>query len=315
MAMAERYTMKLKDIVAEHELQIVHASKTYETCVVDNWDVSRPSLQLTGFYDYFEPTKIQMLGKMEIAYLNTLGPELLYNRVDNFFRRRPVAIVLCHRVPVLPVIIDAALRYDVNVFSTELSTSAFEAQLILTLRTHMAPRLSIHGVLVEVHGEGMLITGESGIGKSETALELVKRGHRLIADDSVDIRRMNRRDLVGQSPPMIRYLMELRGIGIVDIRRIFGVSSVLESCKIDLVIHFEHWKSGVVYNRLGLEDETTSYLGVKVPLITVPVAPARNLAIILEVAAINNRQKRMGFNAAADLVERHDKTIDNNWNG
>ena len=311
--MTQNYTMKLRDIAAEHELHVAHAAGSYDVCEVTSPDVARASLQLTGFFDYFDPEKIQIMGKMEMAYLRTLGEEEMVQRVDDLMAHKPVALVICHRVPPHPDLIDAAKRHDVNVLTTDLNTSSFMAQVINTLRTKMAPRVSVHGVLVEVHGEGLLITGESGIGKSETALELVKRGHRLIADDSVDVLRMYRHELVGEAPEMIRYLMELRGVGIIDVRRIYGIGSVLERSKIDLVVNFERWDQDKTYNRLGLEEETTNYLGVKVPLITIPVAPARNLAIILEVAAMNNRQKRMGFNAGADLVGRHDRSIDSGW--
>ena len=311
--MSDKRTVKLTELVEEHELHVAHAASNFETCEITSRDVSRPSLQLAGFYDYFDPEKLQLMGKMEMAYLQTLPEDEMISRVNALMERKPVAIVICHRVPPHPDIIDAAKRYDINVLTTDLNTSSFTARLIMMLSTRMAPRISVHGVLVEVHGEGLLITGESGIGKSETALELVKRGHRMVADDSVDVLRMGRRELIGEAPEMIRYLMELRGVGIIDVRRIYGVGAVLERSKIDLVVNFEHWKQDTVYDRLGLEEETISYLGVKVPLITVPVAPARNLAIILEVAAINNRQKRMGFNAAADLIGRHDANIDKGW--
>ena len=204
---------------------------------------------------------------------------------------------------------EAARKYDTTLLTTDVETSEFVAQVINTLRNHLAPRSTVHGVLVQVHGEGLLITGDSGIGKSETALELVKRGHRLVADDAVEIRRMNRTTITGSAPKMIRYLMELRGVGIIDVRHIYGVGAVLPYCQIDLVVNFEHWDPTKMYDRLGIEDETTSLLGVDIPQITVPVAPARNLAIILEVAAINNRQKKIGYNTAANFVEQHDKRV------
>lgn len=308
-----RYTMKLKDVVEEHALTVVHAADDYETCTISTYNVARPGLQLAGFYDYFQPDQIQIMGKMEMAYLRNLTEEERKRSIDVYMSHGLCAVVICHRVPVDSDIVDAARRYNINLFTTDLGTSAFMAQLINTLRTNLAPRITVHGVLIEVHGEGVLITGDSGIGKSETALELVKRGHRLVADDAVEILRMSRTQVVGAAPEMIRYLMELRGVGVIDVRRIYGVGAVLENSKIDLVVNFEKWDNDKNYDRLGLEEETTSFLGVKVPHITVPVAPARNLAIILEVAAINNRQKRMGFNAAADLAMRHDVSVDNGW--
>lgn len=311
--MEQKYTMKLSQLVAEHDLRIIHSASNYEECTVSTYDVERPGLQLAGFYDYFRPEQIQIMGKMEMAYLRNLPEDTRKQRIDKYMSHDLSAVIVCHRVPVDSDLVDAAKRYDVNLFTTDLATSAFVAQVINTLRTHLAPRITVHGVLVEIHGEGVLITGDSGIGKSETALELVKRGHRLVADDAVEIRRMSRVQVMGEAPEMIRYLMELRGVGIIDVRKIFGISSVLERSKIDLVVNFEPWDPEKVYDRLGLEDEHVSYLGVKVPHMTIPVAPARNLAIILEVAAANNRQKRMGFNAGEDLTRRHDESIDNGW--
>ena len=307
------YTMKLKSIVKIHELEVVHAASDYETATISTYNVTRPGLQLSGFYDYFQPDQIQIMGKAEMAYLRNLDEAARKNAIDVYMSHGVKVVVVCHRVPLDSDLVDAARRYDVNLFTTDIGTSAFMAQVINTLRTELAPRITVHGVLVEVHGEGLLITGESGIGKSETALELVKRGHRLVADDAVEILRMSRTQVVGAAPEMIRYLMELRGVGVIDVRRIFGVGSVLENSKIDLVVNFERWDDSKTYDRLGLEDESTTFLGVKVPHITVPVAPARNLAIILEVAAMNNRQKRMGFNAALDLAARHDVNVDNGW--
>lgn len=308
-----KYTMKLRDIVQQHSLNVVHAAANFNDCTVSTYNVSRPGMQLAGFYDYYQPEQIQIVGKMEMSYLRSIDEETRVKSIENFMATHPVAVVVCHRVPMDSDIAAAAHKYDVNLMTTDLGTSDFVAQVINTLRVNLAPRITVHGVLVEVHGEGLLITGDSGIGKSETALELVKRGHRLVADDAVEIRRVTQHQVSGAAPEMIRYLMELRGVGVIDVRKIFGVGSILESSKIDLVVNFERWDSEKVYDRLGLEDETTSYLGVKVPQITIPVAPARNLAIILEVAAMNNRQKRLGFNAARDLARRHDVSIDKGW--
>ncbi len=308
-----KYAMKLKDIVKEYELEPIHKSADYEDCKITTYNVTRPGMQLAGFYDFYQASQTQILGRMETAYLATLSEEKKREILDKYMSTKPAAVVLCNNVEIDPAITEAAVKYDVNLFTSDVGTSAFMAQLINTLRTRMAPRMTVHGVLIEIHGEGVLITGDSGIGKSETALELVKRGHRLVADDAVEIRRMTRHQVMGEAPEMIRYLMELRGVGIIDVRKIFGVGSILERSKIDLVVNLEHWDKEKVYDRLGLEEETADYHGVKVPQITVPVAPARNLAIILEVAAINNRQKRLGFNAAADLARRHDINIDNGW--
>ena len=312
--MDTKYKIKLKLIAEEHALNVIHASDDYDTYTISNYNVSRPALQLAGFYDYFYPGEIQIIGKAEMAYLRTLDEAAMEASLDRFFSHHVAAVIVCHRIPPHSLMVEYARKYNTNLLSTDVATSEFLAQLINTLRTHLAPRETVHGVLVQVHGEGLLITGDSGIGKSETALELVKRGHRLVADDAVEVRRMNRTTVSGSAPEMIRYLMELRGLGLIDVRKIYGIGSVLPDCNIDLVVNFEHWDPNKFYDRLGLETETTSFLGVEVPMVTIPVAPARNLAIILEVAAMNNRQKRLGHNTALEFTMQHDSMIDSGWN-
>ena len=312
--MDTNYKVKLKLIAEEHGLQSIHASRDYEDYTISNYNVSRPALQLAGFYDYFYPAEIQVIGKAEMAYLRTLDEETMARSLETFFSHRVSAVIICNRVPPHHLIVEYARKYDTNLLSTDVPTSEFLAQIINTLRTYLAPRTTVHGVLVQVHGEGLLITGDSGIGKSETALELVKRGHRLVADDAVEVRRLNRTTLSGSAPEMIRYLMELRGLGLIDVRKIYGIGAVLPDCNIDLVVHFEHWDQGKQYDRLGIVSEKDSFLGVEVPRVTIPVAPARNLAIILEVAAMNNRQKRLGHNTALEFTQQHDYMIDNGWN-
>ena len=311
--MDTKYKVKLDLIVKEHALTVVHPSSDYDSYTIKNYNVSRPALQLAGFYDYFEPGEIQIIGKAEMAYLRTLDEGARDASLERFFSNRVAAVIVCHRIPPSSSMVEYARKYDTNLMSTDVPTSEFLAQIINTLRTHLAPRETMHGVLVQVHGEGLLITGDSGIGKSETALELVKRGHRLVADDAVEVRRMSRTTVSGSAPEMIRYLMELRGLGLIDVRKIYGIGSVLPDCNIDLVVNFEHWDSNKYYDRLGLETETTSILGVEVPKVTIPVAPARNLAIILEVAAMNNRQKRLGHNTALEFTMQHDAMIDSGW--
>lgn len=308
--MQQKYSIKLSNIVESHGLTKLYESTDFETIEIYSYNISRPSLQFVGFYDYFNTDRIQIMGRAEAAYLRTLDEIEREKMIDGLFSRKIPALVICHRVVPDTMIVEAARRYDVTLLSTDLETSEFLAQLINTLRTHLAPRTTEHGVLVQVHGEGLLIRGESGIGKSEVALELIKRGHRLVADDAVELRRMARHRLTGSAPKMIRYLMELRGLGIIDVRRIYGVGSVLPSCGVDLVVNFVHWDENANYDRLGLEEETTTFLGVSVPQITVPVAPARNLAIILEVAAMNHREKKLGYNAAKEFLRRHDDSID-----
>ena len=310
-----KYSMKLSTLVDTHDLNVIYRSTDYENVEIWNYNISRPSLQFVNFYDYFDPERVQITGKAEAAFLRTLDEAEREKVIDALFARKIPALVVCHRVVPDSLFVDAARRHDVTLLTTDLETSEFVAQVINTLRTHLADRRTEHGVLVQVHGEGLLIQGESGIGKSEVALELVKRGHRLVADDAVELRRMGRSRLMGSAPKMIRYLMELRGLGIIDVRRIYGVGAVLPVCDVDLVVKFVRWEEGADYDRLGLQEETANFLGVSVPQVTIPVAPARNLAIILEVAAMNHREKKLGHNTAKALMERHDQGIDNGWDG
>ena len=310
-----KYSMKLSTLVDTHDLNVIYRSTDYENVEIWNYNISRPSLQFVNFYDYFDPERVQITGKAEAAFLRTLDEAEREKVIDALFARKIPALVVCHRVVPDSLFVEAARRHDVTLLTTDLETSEFVAQVINTLRTHLADRRTEHGVLVQVHGEGLLIQGESGIGKSEVALELVKRGHRLVADDAVELRRMGRSRLMGSAPKMIRYLMELRGLGIIDVRRIYGVGAVLPVCDVDLVVKFVRWEEGADYDRLGLQEETADFLGVSVPQVTIPVAPARNLAIILEVAAMNHREKKLGHNTAKALMERHDQGIDNGWDG
>lgn len=308
--MQHKNTIKLKHIVNAHHLNIAYQSTDYNKVEIDNYNVARPSLQLVGFYDYFDADRLLLWGKAETRFLENMPDGQQVQVVEQLFSRKIPALIVCNKVPLKPVLVNAAQKYDVTLLNTDVDTSELVAHLITTLRSTLAPRLTVHGVLIQVHGEGLLITGESGIGKSEVALELVKRGHRLVADDAVELRRMGGSVLEGCAPKMIRYLMELRGVGLIDVRRIFGVGAVLPAGRVDLVVNFVHWDNDTEYDRLGLEDIYTEYLGVSVPQITVPVAPARNLAIILEVAAMNNRQKKLGYNTAKEFLERHDGSID-----
>ena len=313
--MKRKYSLKLSKLVESHALDILYKSTDYDSVEIWNYNISRPSLQFVDFYDYFDRERIQITGKAEAAYLRTLLPGERERVIDTLFAQKIPALVVCHRVVPDQLFVEAARRHDVTLLSTDLETSEFIAQVIGTLRTHLADRRTEHGVLVQVHGEGLLIQGESGIGKSEAALELVKRGHRLVADDAVELRRMGRTRLIGSAPKMIRYLMELRGLGIIDVRRIYGIGAVLPVCDVDLVVKFVKWEDCSDFDRLGLKEETTSFLSVTIPQVTIPVAPARNLAIILEVAAMNHREKKLGHNAAKDLLERHDLGIEEEEEG
>lgn len=309
--MDKGYPVQLRKIVEDLHLTVINRSPEYESALIHVTAVNRPGLQLAGFYDYFDPRRIQIMGIVETTYLVSMPPEERRMRLDDFLSRRPSAVVVCHGAKPLPECTELAAKYDVNLFLTQEDTSEFMSQVIGLLKQELAPRITRHGVLVEVHGEGLLILGDSGIGKSETALELVKRGHRLIADDAVEIRRVDHNVLFGSAPEMIRYYMELRGIGVIDARRIFGVGSVKPNTRIDLVIKLELWDNEKAYDRLGLTNEYMDILGVRLPVTTIPVHPGRNLAVILELAAMNHRQKEMGFNAATELADTHDRLIDN----
>lgn len=308
--MPGKYSVKLKTIIEEHNLTPLHLSRDYETALVTTTDINRPAMQLTGFYNYFDPKRIQIIGRVESTYLDTLTEEERLESLERFMKYDIAALVICHGVPAFPECIEMAEKYDRNLFITAEDTSAFQADLISSLKKYLAPRITMHGVLVEVYGEGLLITGDSGIGKSETALELIKRGHRLIADDAVEIKRVNKDFLIGSAPEMIRYYMELRGIGVINVRHLYGMGAVKPECNVDLVVRMEPWDDDKAYDRLGLDSESCDILGVTMPQVTIPVRPGRNLAVIMELAAMNNRQKKMGYNAAAALAAEHDRAID-----
>ena len=309
--MKQQYSIPLKHVVESLALEVVHPARDYEAQKVISYNVARPSLQLVGFYNYFDSERILLWGKAETAFLAALNPVMQTEVVYTLFSKRNPALICCNGMYPDKLLKTAAEKYDVTLLYTREDTSEMMSDLIYTLRTALAPRQTMHGVMVQVHGEGLLITGESGIGKSEVALELIKRGHRLVADDAVEVRRMNRTRLEGRAPKMIRYLMELQGLGLIDVRRIYGVGSVLPTARIDLMVNFVRWEQKSNSDRIGLEDEEAEILGVKLPLVTIPVAPARNLAIILEVAAMNNRQKKLGHNTAQEFLKRHDQNIDN----
>lgn len=308
--MNQKFFVPLKRIVIEEELTVLHVCSNYEQCMIETADVNRPGLQLAGFYNYFDPKRLQIIGRVETTYLETLSAEERRRSFERFMQYDVIALVICHGMDPFPECLEMAEKYDRNLFLTREDTSEFMADLIASLSNHLAPRVTQHGVLVEVFGEGVLITGDSGVGKSETALELIKRGHRLVADDAVEIKRTSRNTLIGSAPEMIRYYMELRGIGVIDARRIYGVGSVKPDSRIDLVVDLEPWEDGRAYDRLGLNTEYCEIMGVRVPCLTIPVRPGRNLAVILELAAMNNRQKSMGYNAAQELANEHDRSVD-----
>ena len=299
--MASKYSVSLKTIVEEHELKPLHLSKNFETMKVTTADLNRPAMQLTGFYNYFDPKRIQIMGRVESTYLDTLSDEQRRETFERFMQYDITALILCHGVKPFPECLEMAEKYDRNLFITAEDTSMLQADLISSLKKYLAPRITTHGVLVEIYGEGVLLMGDSGIGKSETALELIKRGHRLIADDAVEIKRISRTQLIGSAPNIIRHYMELRGIGVINVRHIYGVGAVKLDTNIDLVVHMENWEPGKMYDRLGVVNETTEFMGVCIPKVTIPISPGRNLAVIMELAAMNNRQKKLGYNAAETL--------------
>ncbi len=302
--MPSNFTVSLERLIKDFSMESVYLPAEPASILISSSEVNRPGLFITGFYDYFDPDRIQILGRMETAFLSDLSHEVLKERIDRMLSLKIPALVVTRGMEVFPEIIDSAKENQVPVIRTQEATSSFMAALISYLNVELAPRITRHGVLVEVYGEGMLILGDSGVGKSETAIELVKRGHRLIADDAVEIRRVSNKSLVGTSPENIRHFVELRGIGIINARRLFGMGAVKTTEKIDMVVRLEHWDPNKTYDRMGIENEYISILGNRVPCLTIPVKPGRNLAIILEVAAMNNRQKKMGYNAAQELLKK-----------
>ena len=300
----QQFSVSLKKIAEQLRLETAYSPTDLENIPIYTMDVNRPGLLLTGYDEYFEPTRIQICGNAEMNYLKCLPEDERRSHVHTLFAMKPPAVVITRNLPVLDEMLEFAKEYEVPILCTGENTSAMMSNLISILSVEVAPRITRHGVFVEVYGEGILILGDSGVGKSETAVELVKRGHRLIADDAVELRRVSNRSIVGTSPENIRHFIELRGVGIVNVARVFGVGAVKVSEKVDLVVEREPWDKTKAYNRTGLENETMDVLGVELPYTVIPVMPGRNLAVIIEAAAINNRQKKMGYNAARELMQR-----------
>jgi len=305
-------SVKLTKIIEEFNLEGIYLPDNIEEVVITRSEINRPGLSLTGFFDYFTPERIQIIGRVESIYLAQLSDKERYTSLYNLFEKRPVCMIIARGIEPPTEMVEVAKLFNVPLLRTAVATTNFVASLIASLNIHLAPTITRHGVLVEVYGEGILILGDSGIGKSETAIELIKRGHRLIADDAVEISKVSEKTLVGRAPSIIRHYMELRGIGIIDVRRIFGTGAVKETEKIELVIKFEQWVEGKLYDRMGLENETVEILGIKIPSITVPVRPGRNLAAILEIAAMNQRLKKMGYNTAEEFNKKLEEEFLNN---
>ena len=297
-------SVSLQAIIDELQLGVIYTPKEPKDIPICRAEINRPALPLTGFYDCFESDRIQVIGITEHAYLASLPEATRRERIDTLTSMKPPAIIYTHGSPVDDVVITAAKEHEVPVLWTDTNTSEFVAALIAFLNVQLAPTIMRHGVLVEVYGQGILIVGDSGVGKSETAIELIKRGHRLVADDAVELRRVSAKTIVGSAPPLIRHYIELRGIGIVDVRQLFGMGAVKMTEKVDLVVEFEPWAQGKQYERLGIDETYTEIMGISIPSLVIPIKPGRNLAVILEIAAMNNRQKRMGVNTAKDFDER-----------
>lgn len=302
--MSEVYTVSLESVIEEFQLERISYPDGDTPILLDRKEVNRPGLQLAGFFDHFDPRRIQIVGKVEYHYLLGLTPAQRAVAIDTFMSKHIAALVITSGLDVFDEFLVSAKKYNTPVLRTGDTTSNFMGGLISSLNVSLAERMTRHGVFVECYGEGILMLGDSGIGKSETAIELVKRGHRLIADDAVEIKKVSAKTLVGSAPELIRHYVELRGIGIVDVRRIFGMGAVKLTEKIDLVINLEPWQQGKFYERVGLDSEYTNLMGIDVPSITVPVKPGRNLAVIIEIAAMNHRQKKMGYNTAVEFNKK-----------
>ncbi len=304
------YSVRMKQVVEQFNLTVLHASTDYETVEIMVEEVSRPGLQLAGFFNHFEPLRLQVIGNVESAYISELSHERLLEVFSEMFSKKIPALIYARNIEPTPECLEMAKKYDVTVLRCLDSTSYIVSSLITYLKSALAPRITRHGVLVEVYGEGLLLMGESGIGKSEAAAELLKRGHRLISDDAVEIRKIAGNTLMGTSPELIRNYIEIRGIGVINVAKLFGMAAIKTETAIDQVINIVPWSSEQMYDRLGLEEQHMDLLGVKVPAITIPVKPGRNLAIILEIAAMNSRQKKMGYNAAAEFTEQLNRHFD-----
>lgn len=300
------YSVPLSQLVEEFHFTIAYQATDYADIRVVVDEVSRPGLPLTGFFEHFEALRVEVLGYVEMTYLEDQTPEHRLEIFDRLFAYKIPALVISRGQQAHPECIAMAKKHNITILLAQESTSYIISNLITTLKNALAPRVTRHGVLMEVYGEGIFITGESGIGKSETAVELLKRGHRLIADDAVEIKKTSSSQLVGTAPSLIRNYIELRGIGVINVANLFGMGAIKEETAVNLVVNIVPWEAGRYYDRMGLEEHYVDLLGVKIPSVTIPVSPGRNLAVILEVAAMNNRQKRMGYNAAMELTQQLD---------
>ena len=304
--MFDTHSVPLTTLVEEFHLEVVHAATDYEKVRLTVEDVARPGLQLAGFYDHFEPMRLQVMGNVEISYLQKLTEAERTITFDRLFSYKFPALLIARNMQPEKQCLEMAKKHNITILRSKEATSTIVSAIIAYLKSALAPSITRHGVLMEVYGEGLLLLGESGIGKSEAAVELLKRGHRLIADDAVEIRKVSGNTLVGNAPPLIRNYVELRGIGIINVAKLFGMGAVKAENEINLVVNIVPWEQQKEYDRLGLEDQTMEILGVQIPVNTIPITPGRNLAVILEVAAMNNRQRKMGYNPALEFTQQMD---------
>ena len=310
--MKQVFSYKLSKLTEELRADIIYKSTDYDDVLIYTGDVHRPGLQLADYYEHFEPTRIQLIGQMEASYMEGLPRPERLRKWERLLGHKVPAIITCHRVEITGAMQEAAEKHDVTILRTDAHTTETMSSVIRLIKREIAPRITRSGVLVEVYGIGLLLIGESGVGKSETAIELLKRGHRLIADDAVEIKNIDVNVIQGTAPNLIRHYVELRGLGVIDVRQIFGSGAIKDYQNIHLVCNIEIWNEEATYDRLGITDNTLDILGVKVPMVTIPVKPGRNLAVILEVAAMNQRQKIMGFNAAVEFSRQIDKHMNEN---
>ena len=301
--------LKVTDFVSFFGLEVLNRGSDYETALLTITDVNRPGLQFHDFYDYFDPRRLQVIGKAEVTYLKSLSEEQRRKCFDDLFLYDIPALVISRGLDCFPECLESAEEHEKTILRTEETTVDFTSHAIEYLNRALAPCVTRHGVLLDIYGEGVMITGDSGVGKSETAIELIMRGHRLVADDAVELRRISNQ-LIGTAPEVIRHYIELRGIGVIDVRQLFGMRTVKTESQLDLIVHLEPWDQTKFYDRLGIEDHFTEIMDVKVPIVTIPVRPGRNLASIVEVAALNNRHRRYGYNAAQELARRVDQRAD-----
>lgn len=308
--MIDTYSIPLTTLIQEFNLNVIHPAKDLDSIRLTVEDVARPGLQLTGFFAHFEPMRLQVLGNVEMSFVSGLSSQDRSAIFDRLFSYKIPALLISRGLQPHQEILSMAEKHNITILGTPEATSSVVSSIITYLKAALAPRITRHGVFVEVYGEGIFLTGGSGIGKSEAAIELLKRGHRLIADDAVEIRKVSAGSLVGTSPELIRNYIELRGIGIVNVAKLFGMGAVKIENEINLVVNIVPWNTQQVYDRLGLEEQYTDILGVNVPTYTIPITPGRNLAVILEVAAMNNRQKKLGYSSAVEFTERMNQHFD-----